>query len=289
MKILIIGGSGFIGVYLANLLISKKHDVTVLDIRISKNLDKKIKFIKGDITKKNLLEKVTKRFDYVYHFAGVSDIEYSLKNPIKTININILGTYNVLQACLQNKIKRIIFGSTIYVHSSQGSFYKISKQTSELMIREYKKRYNLSYTILRFGSVYGIGADKNNGITKIINNYLKNPTVLQYDGSKLAQRKFIHVNDVALTCNKILHKNYKNKTILVTGGKNIKIVDLMIILKNLLKTKAKIKFKNHQQIGHYILHPNKEKKIKIYQLKFDQSKKLKKNLVELIESIKKNN
>jgi len=289
MKILIIGGSGFIGEYLANLLKSKKHDVSVLDIKASNNLNKKIKFIKGDITDKNFLEKVIKHFDYVYHFAGVSDIEYSLKNPVKTINVNILGTYNVLQACLKNRIKRIIFGSTIYVQSSQGSFYKISKQTSELMIREYKKRYNLNYTILRFGSVYGIGADKNNGITKIINNYFKNTKVLQYDGSKLAQRKFIHVSDVALTCNKILHKNFKNKTILVTGGKNIKIKDLMYILKNLLKTRAKIKFKNQQQLGHYIIHPNKEENIDISQLKFDQSKKLKKNLIELIESIRKNN
>lgn len=287
MKILIIGGSGFIGTYLANHFQSMKQDVTVFDIYYSKKLNKKIKYIKGSIINSRLLNKSIKNFNIVFHFAGVSDIEYSLRNPLKTININILGTYNVLKACLKNKVKRVIFGSTIYVQSSQGGFYKISKHASELLIREFKKRYKLNYTILRFGSVYGVGASKNNGITKIINNHLINPKFLQYDGSSLAQRKFIHVNDVARICYKILSNDYKNKTILVTGNKNIKIRNLMFILKNLLKTKAKIKYKNKQQIGHYVYHPKNEEKINILNYTTPQSKNFKKNLIELIDSQKK--
>ena len=73
---------------------------------------------------------------------AISDIEESLKTK-KTAEINIIGNLNVIECALKHKTKKFIFASTIYVHSAQGGFYKVSKQASELFLEEYHKRRKL--------------------------------------------------------------------------------------------------------------------------------------------------
>ena len=84
------------------------------------------------------------------------------------MKVNILGTVQALELCCKHNIKRFIQASTIYVNSSEGGFYRSSKKAAEDYVREYKKNYNLSYTIIRFGSLYGRRADDTNGVRKII-------------------------------------------------------------------------------------------------------------------------
>ena len=148
MKILIIGGSGFLGSHLARILYKKKHIVSVYDSKI-RNRYNKIKFIKGNISNKKKLERAISGKDVVYNFAAVSDIEESIKKPIETLRTNFFHNARVLDICKKKKIKKFVFASTIYVHSSQGSFYRVSKQSSELFIEEFGKRFNLPYTIIQ--------------------------------------------------------------------------------------------------------------------------------------------
>ena len=112
-------------------------------------------------------------FDLVYHFAAMSDIGDCLNNPLQSAQINIFFTLKVLEFCAKYKIKRLVYASTIYVHSEQGGFYRISKQASELYIEEYNRRFSVDYTILRFGTVYGPRSGKKNNLTKIISDALK--------------------------------------------------------------------------------------------------------------------
>ena len=77
---------------------------------------------------------------------------------------------NVLELCKKYKVKRLIFASTIYVYSTDGNFYKCSKQSSESFIEEYNKQYNLEYTILRYGSIYGPRSNTSNGIYRIVDS-----------------------------------------------------------------------------------------------------------------------
>ena len=182
MKITVIGGSGFLGSHLSDSLSDRRNKVVIFDKKKSKYLKKgSQKMIVGDISNINHLRRAIKGSEVVYHFAGISDIGESIKKPMETARINILGTANVLQLCKEYNIKKIIFASTIYVSSSQGGFYRVSKQACELMIEEYKKRFNLNYTIVRFGSIYGPRSSKDNGLTKIIFNYLR-------------KKKFYHKN-----------------------------------------------------------------------------------------------
>ena len=116
---------------------------------------------------------------------------------------------NATECALKNNIKKYIFASTIYVHSSQGGFYKVSKQSSELFIEEYYKRRKLPYTILRFGTVYGPGSSNNNGLKKIVYKAIKEKK-LEYSGSKNAERRFLHVSDAVNAVLKHFKKyNYK--------------------------------------------------------------------------------
>lgn len=168
MKIIIFGGSGFLGKNLASFFLQKKYVVTIFDKKKSFLKHKNLTKIQSDIENFNDVNKAIKGNDFVYNFAGISDIEESIKKPADTVKINILGTINTLEASLKFGVKKYLFASSIYVSSNQGGFYRTSKKASELYIEEYQRRFNQKFTIIRYGSIFGIASDKRNGISKIM-------------------------------------------------------------------------------------------------------------------------
>ena len=286
MQILLIGGSGFLGQYIAEELLSKNHNVTIFDHSSPKeSLKDKIKFIKGDIQNKKKIFQAIKGKQIVYNFAAISDISDAMQDPINTANVNLLGTLNIIEACIRYKIKRFIFASSVYVLSSQGGFYKASKQAAELFIDEYNKTYNLNYTILRYGSIYGRGADSRNGLSRIIKTALKN-NIITYGGTKKAVRNFLHAKDAAVASVRILSKNYKNKSILITGSKSIKIINLIKYIKKFLQIDKKVLFKKKPLKGHYDKNPFTYKSKKTKVMKVTSSVSLDQGIKEILEEIK---
>ena len=284
MRVLIFGGSGFWGKSLSIYLSKKKHKVTIFDKKkIPLNL-KSVKFIKGDILNLKQVIRATKNQDIVYNLAGISDIGDSIRNPILTTKINILGSVNTLEAAVKNKVKRYIFASSIYVLSSQGGFYKTSKKSVESFIEEYNKRDNLKYTILRYGSVYGPESDERNGIKKIITSCLKDKTIM-YGGTSKAERRFLHVNDAIKASEVILRKKFVNTRVLITGSKKTKIKNLILQIKKILKINKKIIFKRKPMMGHYDKNPFNDtpKKQLIYYVK--PSVPLNAGISEIISSL----
>ena len=137
MKCLVTGGSGFLGSHLSDELIKQNHRVTIIDKVSPKiRLNKKIRFIKADLLDKNKTELAIKNQDIVFHYGGLSGIDESMVNPLKTAEYNLIGTIRLLELCLKYKIKRFIFASSVYVNSEQGSFYKSSKRAAEDFIEE---------------------------------------------------------------------------------------------------------------------------------------------------------
>jgi UDP-glucose 4-epimerase len=286
MKILIIGGSGFLGRNIVKNLIQKKHKVIVLDKVKSNFKNSNLIFIKGDINNYGLLEKIIKnKVDVIYNFAAIADIDEAMRKPLQTIEVNILGNIKVLELCKKYKTKRYIFASTVYVHSSQGGFYKVSKQSSELFIEEYFKRHKVNYTILRYGSVFGPGASENNGISKILYKALKY-NKLEYSGTQKAVRKFIHVKDAAELSVSCLSSKFKNKNLLITGNKIYKIKYVLKLISQKFKIKSKLIFKNKKNKGHYDYSPYsyKPKKDIIYSNK--KNNILENSLDEIAREIK---
>ena len=255
MKCLVTGGLGFLGSYLVEELIKKNHKVTILDKASPKiKLNKKIKFIKADLLNKNKTELAIKNQDIIFHYGGLSGIDESMVNPLKTAEYNLIGTIRLLELCLKYKIKRFIFASTVYVNSEQGSFYKSSKRAAEDFIEEYKKKYDLDFTILRFGTVYGLRASKENSIDKIIDVALKKKKII-YKGNKKNTREYINVKDAAKIALKTMDKKYANKYVQITGSKKTSVIKALKIIKNELGFNSKIVFQNKKEVGHYVNSP----------------------------------
>lgn len=258
-RCLIIGGSGFLGSHLSDYLLKKKHQVTIFDIKKSSWVKKNKNFIKGDILNKKSLDRAINNQDYVFLFAGLSDLDDALKRPIESIRLNILGTALVAESCIKNKVKRLIYASSIYANSEEGSFYRCSKRSAEDYILEYSKSKGLKFTILRYGSLYGPRSDNRNGLYKLLNNAIFNKN-LTYYGFPHNQRKYLHVEDATRLTYKIFNKaKFENKFLNLVGNKNIKIIDLFNLVKKILDCKLKTFFFKKIIVGHYVKKPTKLK------------------------------
>jgi len=254
-KVIVFGGSGFIGSHVVDALISKNFDVTVFDKVPPKFSTKNQKFILGDILNIKEVLKATRNFDFVYNFAAVADLNVAVHEPIKTAEVNIIGNLNVLHACVRNNIRRFVYASSIYVYSRHGGFYRCSKQASESFIKEFNNKYGLNYTILRYGSLYGPRASEDNGLFRIIKNAIKTGR-LSYQGDKESVREYIHVKDAAEESVSILSSDFENQSLILSGNESKKVIDVLMMLQEILNLpKSSIDFQSTFYEGHYTSTP----------------------------------
>ena len=120
MRALVIGGSGFLGSHISDQLTLKGHEVIIFDKQKSNWMNNKQKFIQGDISDYNSLEKAFKDVDVVFHLAGISDLDEAYESGISTATVNILGTVNSLELSCRNNISRFVYASSVYVSSNSG-------------------------------------------------------------------------------------------------------------------------------------------------------------------------
>jgi UDP-glucose 4-epimerase len=209
----------------------------------------------GDIQDSEKLNQTIVGAEVVYNFAALADLNQALEQPLKTVNINILGNLNVMEACRAHGVKRFIYASTVYVHSREGGFYRCSKQASETYVEEYQKIYGLDYTILRYGSLYGPRADDMNGMYRIISSALKTGKV-QYKGNIESMREYIHVDDAARASISVLDESFKNESIILTGQEPMRVVDLLKMIAEILNfSNDSIEFIEGKYGGHYVRTP----------------------------------
>jgi UDP-glucose 4-epimerase len=250
----VIGGSGFIGSHVADQLTEEGYKVQIFDRTDSPWKKGSQKMIIGDLSDKDLLSESISGSEVVYNFAALADLDLARNKPIETAEINILGNINVLEACRLNGVKRFIFASTVYVYSREGSFYRCSKQAAESYIEEYQQIYNLSYTILRYGSLYGPRAGKSNGLFRIVNNALESG-VVRYEGSPEALREYIHVEDAAKASVIALMDEFENQSVVLTGQEPMRVVDLLKMLAEILGFPGSVEFVEGDYPGHYMHTP----------------------------------
>ena len=218
MRIFITGGAGFIGIHLCKKLLELNHDITVYDNfsnSLQENFTSKIKqkvtLISGDILDNSKLVTSMKNHDVVIHLAAQISVSESVKNPKLTFDVNVDGTQNVLDACLENNITKIIATSTAAVYQNTStktilnetspveplSPYGISKLQMEKKIVDFASIHKIPAIILRLFNVYGIGQSLEYAgvITKFKENIQNNsPLIIFGDGSAI--RDFVHVDDV---------------------------------------------------------------------------------------------
>ena len=269
-NILITGGSGFIASHVVDELIKKGHNLTVLEKKKSNFINSKSKIFIGDIKNLKTLNKIFRFKDIVFHFAADADLYSSNRQHFNTIKNNILGTANVLEACVNNKVKKVIIASSIYSMSSQGGFYSMSKLASEMLTEKYAEKFKFKFVILRFGSIYGDRANNFNTINNFIIEAKKNKKIVRKSkGDEV--RNYIHVKDVARLCNTILSKKYDNGFYNIFGKEKSTVLDVLKIIqkelpniKIILKKKNKMKYNYKNNPFTYKINPGKLVKLKKY-------------------------
>ena len=254
-KAVVVGGSGFLGSHVADHLSNAGYQVTIYDKTNSQWLRNDQEMVIGDLSDPEKLSYAVSDAEFVYNFAALSDLNQALNQPLKTVNINVLGNLNVMEACHFHGVKRFIYASTVYVHSREGGFYRCSKQASEAYVEEYQRVYGLDYTILRYGSLYGPRADETNGLWKVVNSALKDGK-LRYEGNPDAMREYIHVKDAASASVDALGEEFCNESVVLTGQEPMRVIDMLKMLSEILGLpESKIEFINGNYAGHYVRTP----------------------------------
>lgn len=216
VNILVTGGAGFIGSQLSAALLNKNIKVSVLD-NLSTGKREKLKntveFYQGDLRDREFVSSVLAKEqpEIIYHLAAQVSVQESIKNPVEDAQTNIVGTINLLDFAVQNKVRKVIFASSaaIYgvprylpideIHPPEVlSAYAVSKLTVEHYLAVYKYLYGLDYTVLRYANVYGPGqsAGAEGGVVAIFMQHIlagKSPVIFG-DGEQT--RDFIFVQDV---------------------------------------------------------------------------------------------
>jgi len=276
-KILVTGGSGFIGKHVVNSLVKRNYKVTILDLINPKRKD--VKFVKGSILNKKLIKSLLKKNKLVFHLAALSDINKTIKTPTKTILVNILGTERLLEESQKSNVKRFIFASTYYPSKDNvKNIYTTSKNTSELMIKNYNLIYGLNYTILKYPTAYGPGNRQVDAISIFVKKALRNLNIIIH-GSGKQKRNYVHVYDIGEGSMLGLKKKLKNRIFFLASKKNIKIINIAKMIIRLTNSKSNIiinkKTKRINDFSSNFIYPKKQNKIIRWKAKHDLKSGLK--------------
>ena len=264
-KVIVFGGNGFIGSYVVKELIDNGYNVISADLNSSKYVDSKC-FKKCDILDAHGVNSLVDGADIVYNFAGFANLDDAIANPIKTLELNVIGNLNILEACKSYNIKRFVYASSAYAMSDKGSFYGISKLTSEKIIEEYYKKFGLEFTIIRYGSVYGDRDFYNNYIYNLLKEVYKTGKI-EHNGDGEEIRDYIHVLDVAkLSVDIIEDEKFANEHLIFTGYERMKRKELFEMINEMMGGNIEIVLKkdgyhNHYKYTPYSFTPKRSKKL----------------------------
>lgn len=254
-KVAVFGGAGFLGSHVVEELCRRGFFVRIYDKNMANcSPGGSCEMICGDVLDEEKVKKTVQGCDIVYNYAGIADIEEAAEHPLQTVKSNILGNTIILEACRFSHVQRYVFASSLYVYSQKGSFYRGTKHSCELLIENYHECFNLPYTILRYGSLYGPKAGEKNIIFKFIKQALTEGKITR-EGNGEEIREYIHVTDAAGGSVDILDKEFENQHIILTGHQQMKVRDLMFMIREMLDNKIQVEFTEASGDYHYEITP----------------------------------
>ena len=216
MKIIVTGGAGFIGSNAADRFIQEGHEVTIIDnlsTGMESNVNKKAKFYKVDI-RSAVIGKIFEKTSPVVlcHHAAQIDVRKSTDDPIFDADVNILGSLNLLNACVKHKVKKVIFASTGgAIYGEQDYFpadekhparplcpYGVTKLTIEKYLHFYRETHGIEHVCLRYANVYGPRQNPfgEAGVVAIFAESLLSGKKAVIFGDGKRTRDFVFVDDV---------------------------------------------------------------------------------------------
>ena len=252
MNILVTGGAGFIGSHLVEQLLKKKHKISVIDnlstgrIENLQNFKDRIKFYRFDLSKKGKWEKILKKIDVVFHLAALADIVPSIQNPDKYFNANVVATKNLVESCIKNKVKKIIYSASSSCYGIPKKYptlenetidqkypYALTKRIAEEILLHYGNIYKIKITSLRLFNVYGTRSRTSGTYGAMFGVFLKQKLAnspLTVVGNGNQTRDFTYVTDVANAFIQCIKYKGKKKIFNIGTGKPVSINKIVEIL-----------------------------------------------------------
>lgn len=316
---LVTGAEGFIGSHLVEFLLKKNKNVKALILYNTENSwgnlehlkKKKLKNLKVeffDIRDFNRVLYLTKKIDIIINLAALISIPYSYSSPDSYFDTNIIGTKNILNSAIKNKVKRTILTSTSEIYGTAQykpitefhpinpqSPYAASKAAGDLIGLSYQKSFNIDLKIVRPFNCYGPRQSPRAIIPNIINQLLSG-NILRL-GNTNTFRDYTYINDTVNALYKISTlENYSGEVFNISNNKNYKILDIIKIIKRLMNINSKIIIqKSHERIRsktsevYNLIGDNvKAKKILKWNPSYHGLKGFEQGLLETIEWNKKN-
>ncbi len=231
LKIFVTGGSGFIGQHVIKSFLNIKNiSITSFDLCYPRVKEKNVKYLLGTIMDKPALTKMMKNHDKVLHLAAAIGVRQTAFEELNCLNINIMGTVNVLDACLVNGIQDVLITSSSEVYGdinensideeslfNPKSTYAVSKLSGEKYAMAYASEYRLKPRIVRYFNVYGPGQSRNFVAAKFAHKLAQKKKVTVYgQGNQI--RSFCFVRDAADATIKIILSNRTSNTIYNIGN-----------------------------------------------------------------------
>ena len=254
MKILITGVAGFIGSNLADRLLAwdPACDVVGLDdlsSGVKEQIPSGVQFHKIDIRSKDIYP-FFEGVDFVFHLAAKNCISDCQRDPLLTAEVNILGTVNVLEACRQSKVKKIIFAESSALYEGcdnlpspeesvdPQSFYAVSKLPSFYFARSYARFYGLRFSALRYFNVYGPRQDYRRTVPPLMSGVIirllsqKKPLIY---GNGKKRRDFVHVDDVNafhLLC--LTDERTDGRVFNIGSGEHVSVLEITRMIRDIM-------------------------------------------------------
>lgn len=268
---LITGGAGFIGSNIAEALLRRGEKVRILDnfstgkrenisqieaiLKKESSRELKLELVEGDIRSYHIVREAVESVDFVLHQAALPSVPRSVKDPITSNEVNVVGTLNILNAAKDAKVKRIIYASSSSVYGDLDvlpktedmlpkplSPYAVTKLAGEKYCQVFTKLYRLETVILRYFNVFGPRQDPNSQYAGVIPKFIKlikegKSPIIHGDGKQ--SRDFTYVSNVVdanvLACQQGL-EDLSGEVFNIAFGKRITIKDLVICINKLLHT-----------------------------------------------------
>jgi dTDP-glucose 4,6-dehydratase len=251
MKILITGGAGFQGSHLSEFLLKQGHDVTILNT-YSKEIEPNVaslpssaRVVYGSITDPVVVDKTVRGHEVVFHLAANVNVDQSLKDPKSFIDVNIMGTHNILEAVRANN-SRMIYASTCEVYGdghtlkagelldetaelSPNSPYAASKAAADRWCNAHFKSFGVNVTIVRPFNIYGERQKSGTfgALIPILVRKAMNGETLTVFGEGDATRDYLNIDDLVSAYNLVLeHPELAGKAINFASGTNTSVKDI---------------------------------------------------------------
>ena len=252
MRVLVTGGSGFLGSHIAEELVHRGHDVISLDDRDPPTVG--YEAVIGDIRDREVVEQAMAGCGAVYHCAAIADLDQARSEPRRATEVNVLGTLGVLEAAASLGVRRFMHASSVYVYARGGSVYRTTKRAAEGLVSDLSGAWGLQSTILRFGSLYGPRADANNAISRLIDQAVSSKRIDFWgDGSEV--REYVHILDAASLAVDALDETHVGQALHITGHERMTTREVIEMITEMIGEDLEVHFNDEPFEGRYRLSP----------------------------------